>query len=88
MRDKMFSLISHDIRNCVGNLKNISAVLNAEINSENPSQDLIEKYSTLITDNSTNTSGTYDQDPIQTRKTAHGKMLLREPDEAEESLPF
>lgn len=55
MRDKMFSLISHDIRNCVGNLKNISAVLNAEINSENPSQDLIEKYSTLITDNSTNT---------------------------------
>ena len=55
MRDKLFSLISHDIRNCVGNLKNISTVLNEEINSATPNQELIAQYSTLISDNSTNT---------------------------------
>ena len=55
LRDKMFSLISHDIRNCVGNLKNISTVLNEEINNPTPSQELIAKYATLIADNSTNT---------------------------------
>ena len=34
LRDQMFSLISHDIRNCVGNLKNISTVLNAELKTQ------------------------------------------------------
>ncbi len=55
LRDQMFSLISHDIRNCVGNLKNISTVLNAEINSPDPKHELIKQYGTIIADNSTNT---------------------------------
>ena len=55
LRDQMFSLISHDIRNCVGNLKNISTVLNGELKNQNPSMELIGQYATIISDNSTNT---------------------------------
>ncbi len=55
LRDQMFSLISHDIRNCVGNLKNISTVLNSELNNATPSMELIGQYAAIISDNSTNT---------------------------------
>ncbi|MCQ2973426.1 MAG: ATP-binding protein [Bacteroidales bacterium] len=54
-RDKLFSLISHDLRNSVGNLKNISMILNNEIEEQTPSTELIQKYSSLIFDSSTTT---------------------------------
>ena len=55
MRDKMFSLISHDLRNSVGNLRNISMLQIQEFDTPDTNISMVKKYSEIINDCSSST---------------------------------
>lgn len=55
LTSKVHSLLSHDLRNSVGDLKTLSGIICEDLSRRNPDMESVEKYSYMLLDDTTRT---------------------------------
>ena len=86
IRNKIFSLISHDLRNSVGNLRNITTLQIAELDNKNCDISTIKKYSDIMSECSSSTYSMLENLLVWSKNMFIRKSLSSEVFDAEDTI--